>query len=831
MQGNNSFQMQVPAADGKMRFWRNTSIATLAAGATASLVPSSLGYEFDEDLDNGGRPAGLFRLSSTTVSVQQRILDYYANEIGPGVATHHMTEYRAPSGALVFGAGVALWSWGLDDENPNSNTPDVRMQQATVNLLADMGVQPKTLIAGLTAATKSTDTVGPTTTITAPAPNANVSNGSTVTISGTAVDSGGGTVAGVEVSTDGGTTWHPATGRGSWTYSWNVQGAGSLVIKARAVDDSGNIGSVASGPTVTVGCPCSIFATTMVPATPSANDGGSVELGLQFRSTMSGSITGLRFYKGAGNTGTHVGTLWTATGQKLASVTFTNETASGWQTANFGASIGVSANTSYVISYHTTTGHYAADPLYFQAFGTNDSPTNTQPLYAPRDGKFGATSVFAYSDATTFPNQSSSGTNYWVDPLFSTSAAADVTPPSVTATSPVPGATGVSVNAPVSATFSEPVQPASVVVALKNSGGQAVAGTMSYDAGSMTATVTPSAPLATGSTYSVSVSATDVAGNAMPAAYAWSFTTAGPRLCPCSIFSSDAPVGASTGSSAAIEVGVKFVADSSGYITGVRFYKPAGATGTHVGNLWSATGQKLASVTFTGETASGWQVATFATPVAVTAGTTYVASYFASQGGYAASSGYFSSAGAGTSPVRALSDPAAGGNGVYAYGSTSGFPSSSFNATNYWVDIVMTTTSPVDVTPPSVTGTSPAAGATGVAVTTPVSATFSEPVQPASVMVALKTSGGQAVAGTVSYDAGSMTVTVTPSAPLAVGVDVFGVGVGEGCRGQCDAGCLCVVLHDGGGCAVSVFDLLDRCAGGCGDGGRCGDRGGRPIRG
>ncbi len=163
-----------------------------------------------------------------------------------------------------------------------------------------------------------------------------------------------------------------------------------------------------------------------------------------------------------------------------------------------------------------------------------------------------------------------------------------------------------------------------------------------------------------------------------------------PPSCPCSIFSTDAPIGASMGSSAAIEVGVKFVADSSGYITGVRFYKPAGATGTHVGNLWSATGQQLASVTFTGETASGWQVATFATPVAVTAGTTYVASYFASQGGYAASSGYFSSEGAGTSPVRALSDAAAGGNGVYAYLSGSGFPSSSFNATNYWVDVVFT---------------------------------------------------------------------------------------------------------------------------------------------
>ena len=32
--------------------------------------------------------------------------------------------------------------------------------------------------------------------------------------------------------------------------------------------------------------------------------------GVKFRTTQAGSITGIRFYKGAGNTGTHVGSLW-----------------------------------------------------------------------------------------------------------------------------------------------------------------------------------------------------------------------------------------------------------------------------------------------------------------------------------------------------------------------------------------------------------------------------------------------------------------------------------------------------------------------------------------
>ena len=88
---------------------------------------------------------------------------------------------------------------------------DTAMQQATVNLFADMGAQPFSLISGLTPATASTDTTAPTSTITSPSQGATLADGSAVTISGTATDAGGGVVAGVEVSTDGGSTWHPVT--------------------------------------------------------------------------------------------------------------------------------------------------------------------------------------------------------------------------------------------------------------------------------------------------------------------------------------------------------------------------------------------------------------------------------------------------------------------------------------------------------------------------------------------------------------------------------------------------------------------------------------------
>ena len=110
-----------------------------------------------------------------------------------------------------------------------------------------------------------------------------------------------------------------------------------------------------------------------------------------------------------------------------------------------------------------------------------------------------------------------------------------------------------------------------------------------------------------------------------------------------------------------------------------------------MGNLWSSTGTKLATATFANETASGWQQVNFTTPVSITAGTVYVASYLAPSGHYAADSGFFATAGVDNAPLHALKDGVSGGNGVYAYGTSSTFPSNSFGAANYWVDVVYAT--------------------------------------------------------------------------------------------------------------------------------------------
>src|SRR5205807_9145749 len=98
-----------------------------------------------------------------------------------GTASHHLTMYKAPSGALVFGAGTVQWAWGLDNTWTGAGT-DRPMQQATVNLFADMGAQPFSLISGLVAASPSPDTTAPTSNVTSPAPGANLTDASTVTI-------------------------------------------------------------------------------------------------------------------------------------------------------------------------------------------------------------------------------------------------------------------------------------------------------------------------------------------------------------------------------------------------------------------------------------------------------------------------------------------------------------------------------------------------------------------------------------------------------------------------------------------------------------------------
>src|SRR5450755_4279712 len=761
-----SYALQVPSADAQLRFWRNTSVAGLQPGQAAAMPGETLGYEWDSDVDNGFRPPGEIDMSSTTEAVSQLLLA--PNEVfGAGNATNSLTLYRAASGALVFDAGTVQYAWGLDSDHDGDaqNPPSQDMQQATVNLLADMQAQPATLDPDLTAATASTDTTPPASAITSPSAGATFGNGAAVTISGTATDSGGGVVAGVEVSADGGSTWHPVTTMSpaadsvTWSYTWSAVGSGPVTILSRATDDSGNIETPGSGVPVTVGCPCGLFGNSYTPAVTSANDSATLELGMKFQSTVPGWVAGVRFYKGAGNNGTHIGSLWTSSGQLLGTGTFTSETASGWQALTFAGSVQISANTTYVVSYWDPDGHYADNPDLF------DWPLNTPPLTAPRavyTGAGGGNGVFNIG-GHAFPAATFHGSSYAVDVLFDTTQPSGAVP-TVTGATPYPGSSSNPLSAAAAVTFSKPVVPSTASFTLTDPSGNSIPGTTSLNSADTAVTFTPTTPLAPATTYTATVSgAQDNFGQTMmPSTYSYTFTTGQaytPGQCPCTIWPDLPPSPAADASdAAAIQVGVKFQASSNGTISGIRFYKEPDNAGTHTASLWTSTGSLLATGTFSSESAEGWEELDFSTPVPVTAGTTYVASYFATGGHYAVTSGGLSSA----VTSGSLTVPANGG--VYAYGSASTFPSRTFGASNYWVDVVYTPAA--NGVPPTVTATTPVSGQTSVPTGTAVSFTFNKAVVASTIQFTLAGPGGISVPGTLNYNSANNSATFIPTSSL-----------------------------------------------------------------
>ncbi|MEV7006446.1 DUF4082 domain-containing protein [Streptosporangium sp. NPDC051022] len=306
------------------------------------------------------------------------------------------------------------------------------------------------------------------------------------------------------------------------------------------------------------------------PETSIYEDSRPVTVGVKFQASTAGTVTGVRFYKGSDNTGTHIGSLWDDSGDLLADATYTGESASGWQQVDFDPPVAIAAGTTYIAAYHTDTGYYSTTRPYFTTAYTNGF------LTALADGTDGGNGVYNYGAGNTFPTNSFQSTNYWVDPVF----------------------------APSDSIWDEIATPDSE----------------SQD-------------------------------------------------------------------SQPITLGVKFQSSTAGTVTGVRFYKGPDNTGTHIGSLWDDTGDLLADATYTGESASGWQQVLFDPPVAISAGTTYIAAYHSASGFYSTTRPYFTSAHT-NGPLTALADGTDGGNGVYGYGASSTFPTNSYQSTNYWVDVI-----------------------------------------------------------------------------------------------------------------------------------------------
>ena len=152
------------------------------------------------------------------------------------------------------------------------------------------------------------------------------------------------------------------------------------------------------------------------------------------------------------------------------------------------------------------------------------------------------------------------------------------------------------------------------------------------------------------------------------------------------------------------ETGTGILSDVPGRISAVRFWKPTGDIGTHVGRVWSAGGQLLASTTFSGETSSGWQQQALATPLPITANTEYIVSVNTANGLYVATNDAFA-----IEVVNGNLHAPPGANG--RYGAPGTFPTASYR-TNYFRDVIFIADEGADMTPPAVLITQPTEGVT-----------------------------------------------------------------------------------------------------------------------
>lgn len=172
-----------------------------------------------------------------------------------------------------------------------------------------------------------------------------------------------------------------------------------------------------------------MFATS-APTTTVEPDSSAVTVGVKFATKSAGSITAVRFYKGAGNTGTHVGAIYSSSGTLLAKATVTNETSTGWQSATLSSPIAAGAGVTYTAAVYMPIGHYAVtDPSSWPVKRTNLT---------------GLVGTYSYGTGVRFPAQTYQKSNYFVDVSFLPKAVAATAPPTtappVTTTPPVPTA-------------------------------------------------------------------------------------------------------------------------------------------------------------------------------------------------------------------------------------------------------------------------------------------------------------------------------------------------------------------------------------------------------
>jgi len=190
--------------------------------------------------------------------------------------------------------------------------------------------------------------------------------------------------------------------------------AGTSSVTVTATDTTGASGSATFTWTISGAftCPCSAWGPSAAPASSATTNTTAYELGTRFYSTVSGTVTALRFYKEPGMASTHTGNLWDSNGNLLATVTFTNESGSGWQQASLSSPVAITANTPYIVSYVINGGPFGYTQSQFATQGAG-----SDPIHLYQDGVAGPNGVFN-TGGPGFPTGTWSSTNYWSDIVF-----------------------------------------------------------------------------------------------------------------------------------------------------------------------------------------------------------------------------------------------------------------------------------------------------------------------------------------------------------------------------------------------------------------------------
>ena len=191
------------------------------------------------------------------------------------------------------------------------------------------------------------------------------------------------------------------------------------------------------------------------PTTPSGytvyNDSAPVELGVRFSAKVSGSVTGVRVFKAvkASSATPLSGTLWSPSGQRLATAAFDRKRATGWQSVTFSRPVPLTVGLTYTVSVFAWSGKYAATDYGFM------QAKSTESLTAPATGN----GVYTYSGASSFPRNTHKASNYWVDVQFVPTMSAGGAPRTSPATT-APATTAPATTAPTT-TAPTPTSPSS----------------------------------------------------------------------------------------------------------------------------------------------------------------------------------------------------------------------------------------------------------------------------------------------------------------------------------------------------------------------------------